>query len=111
MEAEQAGEGRVEGRFFVKQDHQGPDGAAHGGVIAAALEEAMSLCLHAEGVPASTRRLEVEQFAPAPVGAFVRVEATITDRDERKVSLRARAHAADSTMLAEAQAVFATEPG
>jgi acyl-coenzyme A thioesterase PaaI-like protein len=108
MEVEQAGEGRVEGRFFVKQDHQGPDGAAHRGVIAAALEEAMALCVQAEGVPAVTRRLEVELLAPAPVGAFVRVEAQIADRDETELSLRARAHAADGTLLAEAQAEFLT---
>ena len=106
MEVEQAGEARVEGRFFVKQDHQGPDGAAHRGVITAALEEAMALCVQAEGVPAVTRRLEVQLLAPAPIGEFVRVEANFTDRDERKLSLRASAFGADDAMLAEAQAVF-----
>jgi acyl-coenzyme A thioesterase PaaI-like protein len=60
----------VEGRFFVKQDHQGPPGFAHAGVLAAALEEAIALA-------AGTRptRLSVELVAPAPVGAFVRVRA------------------------------------
>src|SRR4051794_7815661 len=36
-------DGGVAGRFFVKQDHQGPPGFAHGGVIATALDEAMAL--------------------------------------------------------------------
>src|SRR5947199_932095 len=49
LELERRPEGGVAGRFFVKQDHQGPPGYAHGGVIAAALDEAMSLVLHAEG--------------------------------------------------------------
>jgi acyl-coenzyme A thioesterase PaaI-like protein len=60
----------VEGRFFVKQDHQGPPGFAHAGVLTAALEEAIAL--------AAGRRptqLSIELLAPAPVGAFVRVRA------------------------------------
>jgi acyl-coenzyme A thioesterase PaaI-like protein len=62
--------GDVSGRFFVKQDHQGPPGFAHAGVLTAALEEALSL--------AAGRRpqaLSVELLAPAPVGTFVQVSA------------------------------------
>jgi acyl-coenzyme A thioesterase PaaI-like protein len=67
----QRGAGRgVEGRFFVKQDHQGESGFAHAGVLTAALEEALAFA--AGRRPA---RLEVELLAPAPVGAFVRVSA------------------------------------
>ena len=69
LELSQAADG-VEGRFFVKQDHQGPPGFAHAGVLTAALEEAIAL--------AAGRRptlLSVELVAPAPVGAFVRVRA------------------------------------
>jgi acyl-coenzyme A thioesterase PaaI-like protein len=69
LELTRSGEG-VEGRFFVKQDHQGPDGNAHPGVLATALEEALSLA----GAPAGGR-VELEFLAPAPVGTFVRVSA------------------------------------
>jgi acyl-coenzyme A thioesterase PaaI-like protein len=69
LELTRSGDG-VEGRFFVKQDHQGPDGNAHPGVLAAALEEALSLA----GAPAGGR-LELELVEPAPVGSFVRVSA------------------------------------
>ena len=61
----------VRGRFFVKQDHQGEPGFAHPGVLAAALEEALSLALPGGRV----RRLEVDYRAPARVGEFVEVEA------------------------------------
>ena len=54
------------GRFFVKQDHQGEPGFAHPGIIATALYEVIG-----EG-----DRFEIEFLAPVPVGVFVQVEAT-----------------------------------
>jgi hypothetical protein len=61
-------DGGVRGRFFVKQDHQGPVGVAHSGILACALFEAISRLGEA-------RNLEIELLAPAPVGTFVEVEA------------------------------------
>jgi uncharacterized protein (TIGR00369 family) len=84
-------DGSVEGRFFVKQDHQGPPGYAHGGVIAAALDEAMALLLHGRGVHALTARLELDLIAPAAVGSYLAITAAITDSSERRLSLEARA--------------------
>ena len=80
----------VEGRFFVKQDHQGPDGNAHPGVLAAALEEALT---HAGAPPAG--RLELELLEPAPVGTFVRVSA--------QAGAAAEALAEDGRLLATAR--------
>jgi hypothetical protein len=68
-----AGEGRVTGRCFIKQDHQGPDpGAAHPGIVAAALVEAMSLA----GGGTAPLTLEVRFEAAPGVGAFVELEAS-----------------------------------
>jgi hypothetical protein len=53
-----------DGRFFVKQDHQGSPGYAHPGIIAAALYEVTG-----------GERLEVEFYEDVPVGAFVEVGA------------------------------------
>jgi acyl-coenzyme A thioesterase PaaI-like protein len=106
LELEPSPDGGVEGRFFVKQDHQGPPGYAHGGVIAAALDEAMALVLRAEGTPAVTARLEVDLLAPAPVGTFVRVEAGLEESDARTLRLRARARSEDGGELAVARGVF-----
>jgi acyl-coenzyme A thioesterase PaaI-like protein len=88
MELE-ASENGVSGRFFVKQDHQGPPGFAHGGVIATALDEAMALLVHAEGTHALTRRLEVDLLGPVPVGSFATVTAWVESRDENRLELRA----------------------
>jgi acyl-coenzyme A thioesterase PaaI-like protein len=108
LELEAAGDG-VSGRFFVKQDHQGPPGYAHGGVIATALDEAMALLVHAEGLHAVTRRLEVDLLGPVPVGSFAAVSASVESRGERQLELLAelRGDGAGGRPLARARGTFA----
>ena len=105
LELEPRSAGGVEGRFFVKQDHQGPPGVAHGGVIAAALDEAMALLLQGQGTAALTGRLEVDLLAPAPVGGFVTVRAEVLESGERKLVLNADA-AVEGEPVARARGVF-----
>ena len=95
-----------DGRFFVKQDHQGPPGYAHGGVIAAALDEAMGLAVHAQGTHAVAGRLEVDFWAPAPVGTFVKVTSELERAEGRKLHLTARATGEDGTEYAVARGIF-----
>jgi len=106
LEVERRPEGGVEGRFFVKQDHQGPPGFAHGGVIAAALDEAMSLVLHGQGTHAVTGGLEVELRAPAAVGSFVTVEADVEEVEGGRVRLVATARDDAEKVLAYGRATF-----
>ena len=109
MEVEPAeGAEAVTGRFFLKQDHQGPPGIAHGGVLACALDEAMALCLHGEGTLAVTGRLEVDFRAPAAVGTFVRVDARVERRDGGRLELSAEARSVggERTVLATGRASF-----
>jgi acyl-coenzyme A thioesterase PaaI-like protein len=76
MDVERTGDGRVRGRGFVKQDHQGPvPGVAHPGVVAAALSEAMAFAADGE-----LESLEMQLHASVPVGAFIEVEAHVADR-------------------------------
>ena len=105
LELERSGDG-VEGRFFVKQDHQGPPGYAHGGVIAAALDEAMALLVFERGTFAVTARLEVDLVAPVPVGTFVRVRAGLEREAERTLELSAEALGEDGGRLAAARGTF-----
>jgi acyl-coenzyme A thioesterase PaaI-like protein len=106
LEVEPAAGGGVEGRFVVKQDHQGPPGYAHGGVLAAALDEAMALLVHAEGTLAMTGRMEVDLLAPAPVGTFVTLRASVDEADERKLHLTAEASGEGGDRLATARGTF-----
>lgn len=105
LELERAGDG-VEGRFFVKQDHQGPPGHAHGGVIAAALDEAMALLVFERGTFAVTGRLEIDLVAPAPVGTFVQVTARLEEEGERTLALAAEATGEGGGRLATARGTF-----
>ena len=104
MELEPDGDG-VSGRFFLKQDHQGPPGVAHGGVLASALDEAMAMALWSQGIRGPTRTLEVELLAPAPVGTFLQVEARIESRDGGKVWAVATARD-ERRVVAEGRALF-----
>jgi acyl-coenzyme A thioesterase PaaI-like protein len=105
LEMETSGDG-VEGRFFVKQDHQGPPGYAHGGVMAAALDEAMALLVLDRGAFALTGRLEIDLLAPAPVGAFARLTARVEGEGERSLELSAEATGEDGRRLAAARGTF-----
>ena len=100
-------DGGAGGRFFVKQDHQGEIGFLHPGVMAAALDEAMSLAVHAEGVEASRRQLELELREPVPIGTFVALEAVIDRREGGSLWASAAASTPDGgARLAEARATF-----
>ena len=89
LEAERDEAGTVRGRFFVKQDHQGADGRAHPGIVAAALVEALTL---AAGEPPSAVSLELARSAA--VGTFVGIEATAS---------AAQARAEDGALIASAR--------
>jgi acyl-coenzyme A thioesterase PaaI-like protein len=89
LEAELRDDGTVAGRFFVKQDHQGPGRVtAHDAVVAAALHEAMALAC---GPDARATALAVELIGSAAVGTFVDVQASVASQTGQTVSARATA--------------------
>ncbi len=103
LEVEETGPDAVAGRCFIKQDHQGADrGIAHDGVLAAALSEAMALAC---GPGARARTLEISLTGPAPVGAFVEVEARVERREGAAAQVSATA-TADRRMVAQARGSF-----
>lgn len=91
------------GRFVVHELHQGADGAAHAGVIAAALVEAMIMCVDGAHAP---ERLELDFHRPAPVGSSVTVDAHV-ERGSTAVEATGTA-TGKSGRLASAHAVFAS---
>ncbi len=109
IEVEPQPAGGVAGRMFLKQDHQGPPGAAHPGLIATALEEVMSLALEAEGVRALPESFEVHIERPAPLGVFVRLEArSVAEAGDGPIPVPAEASLAgvEAGPVASARATF-----
>jgi hypothetical protein len=103
LEVEEAAPDAVAGRCFIKQDHQGPDrGHAHEGVVGAALCEAMALAC---GLDARAVSFEMWLSAPAPVGAFLELEARVERRDG-PLAYVAASCSADQRMVAQARGSF-----
>jgi acyl-coenzyme A thioesterase PaaI-like protein len=103
LEVEEVAPGTVAGRCFIKQDHQGAErGSAHDGVVGAALVDAMALAC---GPDARVSSFEVELSAPAPVGTFLEIEASVERRDGLSADASATARS-DQRMVAQARGRF-----
>jgi|ERR1051326_2952729 len=76
---------RVEGSFLVTEHHQGAPGLAHGGVIAAAVDEAMGFLIYLLAAPAVTGHLEVNYRKPVPVGSKLELVTWVEKVEGRKI--------------------------
>ena len=84
---------------------EGAPGRAHGGVVAALLDETMGLVLSISSTPAFTGHLAVTYRAPTPVGEALEVRARLAGRAGRKMTLTAELRGA-GRLLAEAEGLF-----
>ncbi len=94
--------------FTIRPGHQGTPGRAHGGVLAAALDEAMGMVAWSLGRPCATARLEVDFLIPVPLNGAVRITARCTGQDGRKLTLMAEARLNDPSgpVAARAAALY-----
>lgn len=65
----------VTARFTVAEHHQGAPGLAHGGLLAAAFDEAQGFLLWLMRQPAVTGHLETSFLQPVPVGTTLHISA------------------------------------
>jgi acyl-coenzyme A thioesterase PaaI-like protein len=84
---------------------EGAPGRAHGGIVAALIDETMGLVLAIHDVLAFTVQLDVTYLAPTPIDKPIVARAWLEKRDGRKLSIRARVQSNDSD-IASAKAVF-----
>jgi len=97
---------RVLGRFLARDVHQGYPGLAHGGIAAAALDEAMGWAMYAAGAWAVTARINVKYRRPILLGERLSVTAEIMRERTRTLEAEAVILADDGTILAEAKGLF-----
>lgn len=75
----------VRGTFTMDERHQGAPGVAHGGIVAAALDEASGSILMPLRQPAVTVKLDVDYRAPARLGREFVVTSWLSAAQRRKL--------------------------
>lgn len=108
-----AGEG-VSNRAELKvtEDHQGAPGLAHGGLLAAALDETLGSLNWLLRQPAVTARLETDFIRPVPVGSSLFLRGEVVGVAGRRVYMQAegRLDSPDGELAVAAAAVFVAVP-
>ena len=97
---------RLVGRAWFGPGAEGPPGHAHGGSIAAVLDEAMGAAIWIEGRIVVAVRLVTDFRRMLPLGTDARLEAWVTGGERRKVEARGRLSGDDGTLFAEAEGIF-----
>jgi len=98
----------VSGTARISRDHQGAPGIAHGGVLAAVMDEALGSLNWLLRRPAVTANLDVDFLHPVPVETTLWVSGRIVDVDGRKVRTEgeARLHDSSGDLCLRASALF-----
>jgi acyl-coenzyme A thioesterase PaaI-like protein len=100
-----AGSGSLVGRAWFGPETEGPPGHAHGGAVAAAMDEALGAVAYMEGHPVVVARLTVDFRAMVPVGTDATFETWVERIDGRKVHTRGRLASPAGGLLAEGHAI------
>lgn len=98
--------GRTWARATFGPGAEGPPGHAHGGALAALLDEAMGMAALATGRIVVAGRIEVDFRALVPLGEPVIVETTVDEVQGAKVPVHAVLRRADGTAATEAAGLF-----
>lgn len=81
---------RFFGKVYFGKETQGPPGNAHGGSIAAVLDEAMGFSAWLTGQTVVAAKIEIEFFQMLPVNSVVTVEAWVESVEGRKVRTKGK---------------------
>jgi uncharacterized protein (TIGR00369 family) len=100
----------VRAEFAAGPQYQGYQGVVHGGIVAAALDDAMAQLFHMKGHASLTARLEIRFRREAPVGQQLVVTARLTGERTKLFTAEAELSLPDGTRLAEAKGTFFREP-
>ena len=95
----------VSGEVTFAEQHMGAPGFAHGGVVAAALDDALGMLLMRLRRAAVTRRLEIDYERPCFIGRRYEVAAACERIDGRKLWL-ASTLSEDGKVVARAHGLF-----
>jgi acyl-coenzyme A thioesterase PaaI-like protein len=109
MDVRRAGD-RVEGRIHLGAAFEGAPKRAHGGIVAAILDDIMGYVMLVNRTPAFTGTLEVRYAAPTPVQADLLATAWLEGQEGRKIHIASTLADAEGAVLAEGRGLFITIP-
>lgn len=89
---------------------EGAPRRAHGGAVAAVMDDIMGYVLMLQRTPAYTGRLSISYRAPTPVETRLVADAWMEARDGRKLALRATLSDPDGELIAEGEGLFIAIP-
>lgn len=98
-------------RIWFGPETEGPPDHAHGGSIAAVMDEALGLAAWAAGYPIVVGNLNVSFRNMLPIKKVVTLESQVVSVDGRKVMVHGRLFCEDGTIYAEGQCICITLPG
>jgi acyl-coenzyme A thioesterase PaaI-like protein len=101
-----SGDGRLVGRAWFGPGAQGPPGHAHGGAIAAVLDEAMGAAAWVAGHIAVAARLDTNFQRMVPLGTDATLEAWVEREEGRKIWTAGRLLDGDGEPFAAAGGLF-----
>lgn len=100
---------RLRARIWFGPETEGPPGHAHGGSMAAVLDEVLGLAAWAAGYPVVVGNLNVSFRNLLPLEQVVTVESAVLSAEGRKVMVHGRICDGE-TVFAEAQCLCITIP-
>jgi acyl-coenzyme A thioesterase PaaI-like protein len=100
---------RYEAAFSFDERHQGGPGLAHGGMVAALVDEACGLLATWYRFPTVTGRMFLRYRRPVPINTELTVCASVEDEKGRRLYVRGELWEADE-LLAEARVAFVHVP-
>lgn len=99
-------EGRVVTEWTPQADHVGFPGYAHGGLVAAVLDDVMGRCSVLRRRWAVTGRLETRYRSGAPLGVGLRAEGWVTRWQRRVIHAEGRLLVPNGDLVAEATGTY-----
>jgi acyl-coenzyme A thioesterase PaaI-like protein len=100
---------QLRARIWFGPDTEGPPGNAHGGSVAAVLDEVLGLAAWAAGYPIVVGNLNVSFRNLLPLEKVVTVESRVVSAEGRKVMVHGRIFRGD-TVYAEGECLCITLP-
>lgn len=107
---QRASDAALVGKVWFGPGAEGPPGNAHGGSVAAVLDEAMGYAAWIRDIPVVAAKITIEFRSMLPLETWVILEAWVERQTGRKVKVRAHILGPDAQPIAESDGLFIALP-